>query len=256
MLRNYLLTIITLLLALLCSLPIHAEEAEPTVDELFQIEYVIFTHRGNEQSEQATGNLSYQRAPNILRTHLIRGFEPLSMNQYPILDSGAMFLSDLISKLKRSRSVSVLSQGGWQQTILPESTLPPLEIDAIESTQTQAHAHKETRLEGTLTIKRSRYMHVDANLFLTDYIFYPEGDFLLWLLGLQSSKMDLSWMLTPYSPQEMLLKHSVANKLPGSIRKLQQSRRLKYGEIHYLDHPSLGLVITINKIERDEDSIF
>jgi hypothetical protein len=34
-----------------------------------------------------------------------------------------------------------------------------------------------------------------------------------------------------------------------NIRFLEESRRIKEGEIHYIDHPVLGIIVTIKEVQ-------
>jgi len=70
------------------------------------------------------------------------------------------------------------------------------------------------RLYGTLTVFRGRYLHVDADLRLR-----PED---------QSEGPDTS---NPVAPERVYV--------------MRQRRRMRSDELHYLDHPELGLLVKI-----------
>ncbi len=247
---KYLFNILCLFLLSLAPILVSAEEQSE--EERFQIEYILFTHRSNSIPEQSLSTKDYSLKDHPVYTHLVSDFEPLTSNQYPLLKQDVMFLKEPLRKLKRSRDVTVVNYGAWQQIILPESTLLPIGIDELINVNTQYNTYQETRLKGSLIIKRSRYLHIDANLFLSDFQFYPPFKLTNWLLNINGNSSLIS-LLSPYAAHEIALQQHHSLAIPMKIHKLNQSRRLKYGEVHYLDHPAIGLIITINKLEPEPE---
>lgn len=236
------------------ALPVFSEEifAEPE-SEKFQIEYILFLHNENRTNEKESLNSIYKHSEGRDYTRLIKGYEPLSANHYPKLDSEQLYLSEALQNLSRSKDVRVIEHGAWQQSIQSESTLPPISINTLIQTKTGKDFHQERYLQGTLTIKRSKYLHIDTNIYLSDYIYFPEGNIIDWLLPGGLSKHNLISMLTPYSGNEMIFYRTASSPISRQIHALRQTRRLKYGEIHYIDHPVIGLITTINKLELDPE---
>lgn len=237
----------------LLSFTINHAYAEDFSEEIFQVEYILFTHQGHVEANRKFNLVPYNPPRHSQYTHLIEGLETLSNFQYEQLDSSSMQLNDALSKLNKSRDVRVIKYGAWQQAIEPDSTLPPLRISALTDVVQNESYYGETHLEGTLTIKRSRYMHIEADLFLTSFLFYPERNIFDWLLSTSTIRHKTDSLLQAYKPDEIVLSKHSSSRIPSQVFRLHQSRRLKYGEIHYLDHPAIGLIVTINKLEPEPE---
>lgn len=222
-------------------------------DDEFQIEYILFLHDISYDNEKAEHNRKYEWNENSPYTHLISGFAPLSAYHYPVLGQEQMVLQQALDNLSKSRETQVVSHAAWRQVIPSESTSPPVPINSLVKIKSEQPFLLESRIEGKLTFKRSRYTHVEAELYFSDYYFYPKASLIPWILESESNNLPLMQMLIPYSNHELSEYFYDYASIPGNIHLFDQSRRLKYGEIHYLDHPSMGLIVTINKVEAEPE---
>lgn len=133
---------------------------------------------------------------------------------------------------------------------------------------------------GELTIKRSRYMHAEIalNYYLSaqveyanllDYLASPSlgrASFISLItptVRTQSADVDQRDSRSDIGADETAAKRPEMSadvkaqrpELAGSVItksfSFDSSRRIKNGEIHYFDHPYLGLIVTITKIKPD-----
>ena len=185
-------------------------------------------------------------------------------------------LTEKASLIRRSRNYRVLFHAAWRQPLVAPEQSPAILIKGGR----QFGEHRE--LEGSIAIGVSRYLHLNTNLWFTQFTdnFGQESD----------------WPQLPSSPDQILisdgtsvygdiwaeresgLKTGLTDKvemtdtnslamefelppvgvsalgsryqqlldtpyLPERITLMQQKRRMRSGEVHYLDHPHLGIVI-------------
>ncbi|RLV59713.1 hypothetical protein D5018_10655 [Parashewanella curva] len=197
--------------------------------------------------------------------------------------------SDIIKKIQRQRGVTSLLHLTWQQAMLPKRrskalhlfggkdfskefqsdgfAIKPIEPEveknietAIESitpnTIDQNAAVPETtsdttqesvtkavppiwQLDGKLNIYLQHYLYIETDLRLREPEMLlakpkPESDQITSNLLAESSEADIE----PKKPQEFLF----------SIPMIQ-NRRVRSTEIHYFDHPKMGIVIQIRKMK-------
>ena len=98
---------------------------------------------------------------------------------------------------------------------------------------------KGSKIFGTLNVYKKRFLHSDFNFFLADEVE-------------ESESQELRLFLTRESPEEyVILSKEDSMKLNY---QLKQSRKLKSGELHYIDHPKFGIIYRIVKTEKIEQS--
>ena len=226
-----------------------AVTAEEQAAEWFQIEYVIFSPVNIDPSVLRFADKHYSPAKKDQYNHLVSSFQPLTDFHHTLLDTNTMFLAGALRRLEKDKSITVLSHGVWQQEIKPETTLAPFLIKKTLPVTEPGNNYQETLLNGTLTIKRARYLHADADLYLGNFLYFPEKDLIQWLLTDSFEARPFSSIVQALRTEEASLMKEYSSAVPSKLIRMQQTRRLKYGEVHYLDHPGLGLIITINKIE-------
>jgi len=108
----------------------------------------------------------------------------------------------------------------------PPQTVPVTDPDLPQSDSIGTVSETErskSRLEGYIRIILSRYLHADVNLIYTT--------------GLP---IESTTIITPATQDEEL--ETKAVRLPV-IYHLQETRKMRSKEVHYLDHPVLGVII-------------
>ena len=121
-------------------------------------------------------------------------------------------------RMRRSGDYEVLHHGKWLQAVPPRDRAEPLLIQA-GAQMTDA----TFELEGSVSVTLGRYLHFAAELWL------------------RQTREDIRSALSPGSD---------ANT-PGNARYvvLSESRRMRTGEFHHLDHPWLGILVHIEPAE-------
>lgn len=230
--------LLSISLLLLCHSGIQAQE--DTNKSWHQIEYIIFQHLKTDRHFLRYEDTPYPVKQTKQYNYLLDNPQPISPFQFTKLETSKMELADALSKLSNSRDIKLLDYGGWQQQLTSDETTPPLKIFKTINTKTS--------LFGEFQLKKSRYTHAEFSLYLADSLYFPFADTKDWFIKPQKSGALVDLLLP--LPEDFNFTHSIGKQeLYFNILHLQESRRIKQGEVHYLDHPVLGVIVTINEIQ-------
>ena len=135
------------------------------------------------------------------------------------------------TRMRRSGDYAVLHHGGWLQAVPPRDSARPLLI------QLGAPMSDATfELEGSVSVTLGRFLHFAAQVWLRQ----DPADTLPELNGEAESTGGME---------------AVPADSDGSIADgsgyvlLSESRRMRPGEVHYLDHPWLGILVRIEPVQ-------
>lgn len=227
-LNKFITSFICLLLTLLSSATFAAEEANTTslqkvVEETlitpppaikpvvvkqdwYSVEYIIFKHNTAESqlTEPWAGiAITSPENPVFLNTP--------SANRMGIhaLHAAQQQLYGVYSRLKKLNAYTPIRHAGWIQRA--EHNSPVIQVSI-------APKIGEMLLEGSISLRRGRYTHLDIDLQLTDAnssINYP---------AYSSNNTQKTYRLT-------------------------ETRRIKKGKVNYFDHPRFSVIAKIEKID-------
>jgi hypothetical protein len=196
--------------------------------------------RTGTSAGQPPPGIEPQLAPDPLLDFLRRvaDFEAsLEAQSYRWLEPESFTLSRLAQRLERKGGYQVLVHGRWLQPVPPREEPQPLLVQA------GPRYADGFALEGTFEVTVGRYLHFRADLFYTE----P-------LLG----RTPVSRPLAPargtaaalsVDPRALLTEDDLA---PAGFMQLHESRRLRSGELHLLDHPKLGVLFRIEPVTLPE----
>ncbi|MCZ6459606.1 MAG: CsiV family protein [Gammaproteobacteria bacterium] len=119
----------------------------------------------------------------------------------------------------------ILHHGRWLQAVPSREAPQPILIQGGE------RLANSWEIEGTVATTLGRYLHFQATLF-----YHAPG------LGLEPIEFILRADGSITSPPTRQLD-------PFGYMLLDESRRMRSEEIHYLDHPKLGIVVRIDPVE-------
>lgn len=171
-------------------------------------------------------------------------------SSYKLLKAKTYRLTDKVEKISESKTQRVIFHTAWRQPGLDKKQALPVyfkrEVPALpvveeltnsnQSNEDAAIATKPTPsiLEGILRVTLARFLHFEAELTLKDKT--PE---------IENSN----------NPFSVLDNQSELSKIDkqGVIHLKQKRRRIRSKELHYLDHPALGILILITPYEKPEN---
>lgn len=125
-------------------------------------------------------------------------------------------------RLQRSNLYRVVFHRAWIQPVPDRDQLRPMLIQAGDRVGDQ------WQIEGTLGVTRGRYLHMDVRLwFAVAAAAAPAG--------------------------------SMAAPIPDDVdgapyMELREQRRMRSGELHYLDHPKFGVLARIDPVQAPDES--
>ena len=137
------------------------------------------------------------------------------------------------TRMRRSGDYAVMHHGRWLQAVPPRDSAAPLLI------QVGAQSPDATfELEGSASVTLGRFLHFAAQLWL------------------RQAPPDTHAAPDPAREAEST---GEADSVPGDIDGLttdaagyvllSESRRMRPGELHYLDHPWLGILVLIEPVD-------
>ena len=196
---------------------------------------------------QQTGSNPYHpenvasRNPAIMETP--PGFQALSAD--------ALTMESLANKLRRSAHYRLLSHSGWQQRAPAERRARAVLLVPPGAASTSApHATgadvaplvEETAQEfiGTLTLYQTRVLRVEINVQVHDsstparYTEPPRQS-----TGIPSGNPYSTATFTPI--------------LEPKMYRMNETRGVRPGEIHYLDHPQFGVLLRVDQLPLHTD---
>lgn len=170
---------------------------------------------------------------------------------YKKLNSSHFKLTEQVKKLSESKTQRVIHHTAWRQpgldknTSLPiyfkrEVAAPPIieeENISEQSTEIEQVEIKTTPsiLEGILRVTLARYLHLEAELTFQDKL--PE----------------INVTDNPFSALDIQSERDKVEK-QGVVHLKQKRRRIRSNELHYIDHPVLGILINITQYEKPEET--
>ncbi|HET8799685.1 MAG TPA: CsiV family protein [Marinobacter sp.] len=162
-----------------------------------------------------------------------------------------LHLSEAAARLERSGNYRILVSAGWYEAFPPDYQGEPLQV-AVGDWLDGANRRE---VEGTITIDRKRYLHV--NVHLNHWQPNPDAG------GMVDAMQDPALVDQP--PAEIPLADNggdatgaptpampapVAASAPLELLTwIRETRRMRSEEIHFLDSPTISVLIFFNKVE-------
>lgn len=164
---------------------------------------------------------------------------------FAALGAGRFRLTGVANRLQRSPSYRVLYHMAWRQPIAEAEDALPVLI------QGGARYDDLYELDGTITISRARYLHIDTRLWFTTFSRIA-GAFTSRDPALSE---EANVELAHDFPALFQYESDRRSYMPERTFELIQSRRMRSDHLHYLDHPAFGMLIQITPVADEEQQI-
>ena len=235
---------------LLCSLSLQAAP-------WYRVEVMLVAY----QNEQLIGDevfpLSLQLPVTEARKPDLRWWHQPTVNRYNALLSGFGFgripvaawdlpfqalpnlqLQAEARRIQQQRDMKVIWHQAWVEPIQEQEQAVVHPLDIRLSDQLDIH------LSGSFSLHRSRFLHLTTDLVVQHYQPAP-------LVLPEDLQPVLNSARSDYRT-DLLTQAAIASSaaeetalLPLRAARIQQSRRMRSGELHYIDHPLLGIVVKV-----------
>lgn len=226
----------------------------------YAVEVIVFDQRATESNELWPLEPTLPTAPPRLG-----GLAPPAVGEriaYRRLGPSELALGGIRQRLENANGYEVLYHFGWLQPGVgqSDSAFLPLPLDWKPPTRTASSptasadathnpfgaVPEGTRLFGAMQVYRGRYLH-----FVTDLRYVPDG---------YSSAL---FRTRPAAEAEPPVTDPVLGNSDGlapvaalqplfpapAVMPLVQSRRMRRDEIHYVDHPRIGIIVQARRLE-------
>ena len=215
------------LLMLIGSLDVSAQtDAEPvqtqpqTHERVYQVELIIFARPEVNPQEHWSTDVKLNYPENLVSLKTENDPEGFSL-----LPASERTLNPQAATLARSGTYTLLYHQAWRQPIYARKT------NIFISGGKSLGGHQE--LEGSIALSVGQYLKIQTNLWLSQFV-APGTD------------IAENWPDLPSLPfTDSTSSNKSQDYLIKRIVKITEARSMRSNEVHYIDHPLLGMVIKI-----------
>ena len=241
--------------------------AQSTFEGWYQIEMIIYSRPQQNSVELWPKDIKLNYPFNwqqLYHPEDPNGEPNVDLDRTPFyrLPRDARNLNAVSDRLDAQPGFKVLFHEAWRQIVIDENNSPSILVFGGK----EFGEHSE--LEGSVNINVSRYLHIKTNLWLSEF-------------QTNAGQSRNQWPVLPQQPQKRLAQqtnntesqylldssHSPSNAnsfsfsdkdvnsalsdflaapyVPREIITMTQARRMRSDELHYLDHPRMGVLIKI-----------
>ena len=238
--------IVLCLKVFICLLPLNGFSNQDFTNRIYQIELYVFSQGGG------LNNLEEAWLPTQVDRGLGDAIALLEGDQYfegfAVMPTEQIIQPEILNGLGSSHRYRLLYQAAWQQKVPTKLNAIPILIQGGRQ-----YDSNYFELDGKVMLYLSRYLHFSVDLALNDYVSATtplstegwDGEGEMHKTHLSNSSID-----------ENAEAGQTREKEEGENESWQlnqqalmiDSRRMRSGEIHYLDHPALGVVIVIHHV--------
>jgi hypothetical protein len=177
--------------------------------------------------------------------------KPLSK---PFSQYGPAFPNKM-AKFGRAKGMTVVWSQKWRQPIQAKKQSTSSDnamninfrapLNLIAATK-KGKALDEIEISGKIYLYRSRYLHIVSELEVQHWRTLDNSHDLDKGLPSPPSSQSLEQSIIPSSSSSPL---TTINRIPLRAAHVDQSRRMRSNELHYIDHPMLGIVVRVTPVD-------
>lgn len=203
--------------SLLLSVAAHAQT-------LYEVEIIAFARSDTESEENWDRHYELHYPERYVNLQAADGSDA----SFQLLNPDIMQLNKEAAAIAGRRNMHVLLHEAWRQTV----DEPAHATAVIISGGKQFGAHHE--LEGTFTLSVEHFLRADANL---------------WLSRFSTNPAEASTQVLPNPPNASAsATDDSAHYVATQTVVMQEQRRMRSGELHYFDHPRIGLIVLVTPV--------
>ncbi len=208
----------------------------------YQVEVIIFSQNSPDYHQSEIWPLDF-KLPNLEKSRELIKYKKPATSQLPAAFSLAapksLQLRDTASRIKRAKDVELMLHLAWVQPGLDEKQAVPVHIyEGMFSAQ----EGELPKLDGTLRLTLSRYLHLESDLIWREPL--PPG-----MPVAQSLTSGTTSQLASATAEELLETTAKTAGPNYQVFRMQQSSRMRSSELHYQDHPVFGIIAVVNRYE-------
>jgi hypothetical protein len=177
-----------------------------------------------------------------------------SILETPFISKGPGF-EDKLAKLSKAKGLQVVWSQKWQQPI-PEKNDAKLNENTVNIDFKTALNFKQTlkssapllevEVTGQLYLYRSRYLHLVSQLNVQHWQNLESTSKLDKTINIQPNHSNDISNIIPSTRSTPL---TAISEVPLRAAEVNQSRRMRSNELHYIDHPMLGILVRVTPLK-------
>lgn len=239
----------------------------------YRVEMIVFSRPAGSAAEQwnPTPDLAYPDESRMLTRETItsesqkgasngvRQATPLT-----IVPKSQQEFTGRAAAMRRSGAYRVLFHEAWTQQMVSEAATLPIVLDK------SGDGGAWPELQGSIKLYVARYLYLETNLWLNTRGEYLQSSWRMPAppLGPSSSIVLVEEQKSPreppsanqptaVAPQPTSLAIQTSGEITEQLEpiypfrhavRLNQTRRMRSGEVHYIDHPMLGIIVKITPL--------
>lgn len=216
-------------------------------EDWYTVEVIIFANNGND----ALDDEYWPEIPDLPVRSSISLAPPSNSDEdlaaFQQLPKSLLSLNQELAQLKRSSSYRVLYHSGWMQPVAETQNPKPVRIQGGNILDNGMF-----ELDGYIAVGKGRYLHFRPDLYFSRSLTTAESNLLL----KANSTETLSETLAPaQQPSASTAVNTTAIQAPALFIpetltvNLNQARRMRSKELHFIDHPLFGVLVEIKPVE-------
>lgn len=161
--------------------------------------------------------------------------------QPPFISTGEAFATKL-QKIDRRKDMQVIWSDKWNQPI-PEKSQAESGGNPVQINLRRSFSNKQRldiEVTGTVHLYRSRYLHLVSDLQVQHWQHLGNDTSVDKALDIPECSQEIKDNLIPSNTATPL---TTLCEVPVRAAMVEQSRRMRSRELHYIDHPLLGIMV-------------
>jgi len=161
--------------------------------------------------------------------------------QPPFISTGDAFATKL-QKIDRRKDMQVIWSDKWNQPI-PEKAQAESDGNPVNISLRKSFSNKQNldiEVTGTVHLYRSRYLHLVSDLQVQHWQHLGNDTSVDKALDIPLCSQEIKDNLIPSNTATPL---TTLCEVPVRAAMVEQSRRMRSRELHYIDHPLLGIMV-------------
>lgn len=171
----------------------------------------------------------------------------------PFAEQGIAF-EDTIERFSKTNELQLIWSRKWQQPI-PEKEETERAENAVkinfraplnfQKTLRSSAPLIEAEITGELYLYRSRYLHLVSNLSIQHWQSLNNNSAIDKSIHVLPSHSNTNDNIIPSNSSSPL---TAIDEIPLRAAKVKKSRRMRSNELHYIDHPLLGILVRVTPL--------
>jgi hypothetical protein len=216
-------------------------------EDWYTVEVIIFANNGNE----ALDDEYWPEIPDLpVRSSIILAPPSKSdadLAAFQQLPGSLLSLNQELAQLKRSSNYRVLYHSGWMQPVAETQNPKPIRIQGGNILDNGMF-----EIDGYIGIGKGRYLHFRPDLYFSRSLTTTESNLLLKAKAIETQTETIEPAPQPSAgtavntaavrPLELFIPETLTVNL-------NQARRMRSKELHFIDHPLFGVLVEIKPVE-------